>query len=240
MKKKRLDEVLIENGFVSDRDDAFVKVTEGLVFVDGQKAVSPAQPVGKTAKIEVHKGFTYVGRGAFKLEAALREFRISPLGKICVDIGSATGGFVEILLKYGAKKVYAIDTAKGKLALKLREDPRVKVFEGYDVRDIRELPQRAELVTIDVSLISLQEILSAARRFLAPDGSVIALFKPQYETRDPRILKHGVVRTAEARQKLLNDFMSWAGSDWTIVNWMESPVRGSEGNVEYLLWLRLS
>lgn len=241
MKKIRLDEILIKKGVASDRDDAFVKVTEGLVFVGGQKAVSPALPIDPSAKIEVRGGLPYVGRGAFKLEAALEEFRVSPAGKICADIGSATGGFVEILLKYGAKKVYAIDTARGKLALKLSEDPRVVVMEETDVRDLRELPERADLVTIDVSLISLRDILSHAKHFLSKGGSVVALFKPQYETRDPKILHHGIIRDKEARQKLLDDFIRWAEENgWAILNRIESPIRGNKGNVEYLLWLRLS
>lgn len=238
MKKQRLDEILIEKGIASDKEDAFVKVTEGLIFVEGQKAVSPAQPVDPCARIEVRGKLPYVGRGAFKLEAALQEFRISPAGKICADIGSATGGFVEILLKYGAKKVYAIDTARGKLDWKLREDPRVVVLEETDVRDIKELPDPIEIATIDVSLIPLQDILPHVKRLISQRGEVIALFKPQYETRDPKILRHGVIREKADREKLLEDFMRWADENgWKVLNYMESPIRGSEGNVEFLLHL---
>lgn len=241
MKKKRLDEILIEKSIASDREDAFVKVTEGLIFVDGQKAVSPAQPVDTKAKIEARGKSPYVGRGAFKLEAALQKFRISPAGKTCADIGSATGGFVEILLKYGAKKVYAIDTARGKLALKLREDPRVAVMEETDVRNIESLPEPVEIATIDVSLIPLEEILPRVRRLLSQKGEIIALFKPQYQTRDPKILKRGVVRDAAWRERLLENFLQWAEErGWKVKGTMKSPIRGSEGNVEYLLWLRLS
>jgi 23S rRNA (cytidine1920-2'-O)/16S rRNA (cytidine1409-2'-O)-methyltransferase len=237
--KKRLDEILMEKGIASDRGDAFVKVTEGLIFVNGQKAISPAQQVHPSAKIEVRGGLPYVGRGALKLEAALREFRVSPEGKICADIGSATGGFVEILLKYGAKKVYAIDTARGKLALKLREDSRVIVMEESDIRDIRELPELIDLITIDVSLISLRDILPHTKRFLSEKGAIIALFKPQYETRDSKMLRHGVIKSESARNKLLDDFMLWAKeAHWIILDILKSPIRGGKGNVEYLMHLK--
>lgn len=238
MKKQRLDENLIGKELAGDKKDAFVIITEGRVFIDGQKAISPAQLVDTGAKIEIREGLQYVGRGAYKLEAALEKFGIDVSGKICADIGSATGGFTEVLLKHGAKKVYAIDTARGKLAPKLREDPRVLVMEGIDVRDVEQLPGQVDLGTIDVSLIQLRSILSAARRFLKLDGQTIALFKPQYETRDAKILKHGVVTDIGAREKLLNDFMDWAkNSGWETLGRIESPIRGGKGNVEYLMHL---
>lgn len=238
MSKKRIDEIIVARGLAKDKNEAFILVTEGRFFVNGQKAVSPAQPVGEDAKIEVRGGHGYVGRGALKLEAALENFVVDVSGKICVDIGAATGGFTEVLFKRGAKKVYAIDTAKGKLALKLREDPRVVVMEGTDVRDLKSLPEMAEIVTIDVSLISLRNILSSAGRFLKKDGSVVALFKPQYETRNYKILRHGIVKDAGERERLLMDFMEWARANkWQILDWMTSPIRGSEGNVEYLFYL---
>lgn len=241
MKRYRLDEILIKNGLAGNKKEAFLIITEGRVLVNGQKAISPAQLVATDAKIEVREGPRYVGRGAYKLEAAIREFSIDVKDKICADIGSATGGFTEVLLKHGARRVYAIDTARGKLVPKLREDSRVVVMEGTDIRNLEKLPEAANLVTIDVSLISLRNILPAVRRFLKSDGEVIALFKPQYETRDAKILRHGVVTDTVAREKLLNDFMDWAkNSGWEILGRIESPIRGGEGNVEYLLWLRSS
>lgn len=241
MIKRRLDEFLIGRGVAKDKNEAFILVTEGKVFVSGQKAISPAQPVRFDAKIEVRAGQLYVGRGAYKLEGALRRFNIDVKDKICVDIGASTGGFTEVLLKHGAQKVYAIDTARGKLALKLREDPRVVVMEGTDVRGVGKLPQQAELVTIDVSLISLCDILPHLGRFLKKEGTLVTLFKPQYETRDPKVLKHGVVRDDHALKKLLEDFIRWSKeNNWEVKDWMESPIRGTKGNVEYLLWLRLS
>jgi len=239
MRKQRLDEILIKRGVASDRTDAWLKVMEGLILVDGARAISPAQLIDPEAKIELRDKFPYVGRGALKLEAALKRFAINVQGKICADLGSATGGFTEVLLKRGARKVYAIDTARGKLVWKLRQDPRVVVMEGQDVRDLKKLPEIIDLVTIDVSLIPLQNILQATRRLLSPKGEVIALFKPQYETRDPKVLQRGIVRTKAARQKLWNDFRRWTKKKgWKILDWMESPLRGSKGNVEYLVHLK--
>jgi len=235
----RLDTLLIEEGFVKDKNAAFVIVTEGHVLVNGQKAVSPAQLVKKDAAIELRHAMRYVGRGAEKLESALRNFKVEVAGKICADIGAATGGFTQVLIMRGASRVYAIDTARGKLALKVREDPRVVVREGADIRKIERLPEPVNLVTIDVSLLPLRAILPSVRKLMLPGAEIIALLKPQYETRDPRILRHGVVKNALAREGLRDDFIRWARMhQWEILKQMESPLRGSKGNVEYLLLLR--
>lgn len=236
---QRLDEILIASGFAADKKTAFIIVTEGRVFVDGQKTISPAQMVRRDAKVEVRQAPRYVGRGGEKLEAAIEKFGIDARGKVCADIGAATGGFTDVLLQHGAKKVYAIDTARGKLALKLRQDRRVAVMEGIDVRDIDRLVEPAELITIDVSLIPLEKILPHAARLMASDGAVAALLKPQYETRDPAVLHHGVVRDQREREKIRDRFIAWARAHgWVVEDWMESPIKGSEGNTEYLLLLR--
>src|SRR3989338_2858649 len=240
MKRKRLDDILIERSIAEDRQDAFVIVTEGRVFVEGQKAVSGSQIVGEESAIDVRPDKKYVGRGAYKLEAALTHFALDPREKICLDIGAATGGFTEVLLNHGAKKVYAVDTAKGKLALKIRDDPRVIVMEGTDIRALKKLPDRAELVTIDVSLIPLREILPHAKRFLARGGVVVALLKPQYEPRDPKPLPHGEKKNTRDRKTILDGFLRFAhDSGWDVRDYIESPIRGSEGNVEYLIFLRI-
>lgn len=239
MAKKRLDDTLISKKLASHSQEAFIATLEGRVFVNGQKMILPAQLVDPDAKIELRAGPHYVGRGALKLEAAIQKFGISVKNKICADIGAATGGFTEILLKYGAQRVYAIDTARGKIALKLREDPRVTVMEQTDVRKLKILPESINLAVVDVSLLSLRQILPAAARFLAPNGAIIALFKPQYETRDPKLLKKGVIRDADTRRKLLDEFLIWARENgWKIKSMMESPIRGTSGNTEYLLYFR--
>lgn len=237
MKKKRLDDILIERGIAEDKADAFVIVTEGRVFVDGQKAVSGAQLIGAGAQVKAREDKQFVGRGAYKLEAAMNQFKADAKEKTCLDIGAATGGFTEVLLNHGAKKVYAVDTAKGKIAYKLREHPKVVVMEETDIRGLKKLPEDVGIVTIDVSLIPLREILPEATRFLSKDGAVIALLKPQYETRDPKMLRHGVIKNARDRKKILDDFLRFArDARWEVRDWMESPIRGSEGNIEYLLY----
>lgn len=211
-------------------------VTEGRVFVNGAKAISPAQEFFSDAEIKVRGEKKYVGRGAEKLAGAFETFKISAEGKVCADIGSATGGFTQVLLQHGAKKVYAIDTACGKLASKLREDPRVTVMEGMDVRDIEKLPDHPKLIAVDVSLVSLRSILPAVLRLMDENADVISLFKPQYETRDPKMLKHGIVIDDSYRESLFRDFIAWAKmGGWNITGTMVSPIRGSEGNIEYLL-----
>ena len=240
MKKIRLDDYLIQRTDAADKRSAFIIVTEGRVLVNGQKSISPAQFVAPDDRVVVHGGDGYVGRGALKLDAALEQFKIDVSGKVCADIGAATGGFTEVLLRRGAAKAYAIDTCHGKLAPKIREDNRVVVMERVDVRDLKSLPEAVDLVTIDVSLIPLENILPAVRRLMALSGSVVALLKPQYETRDPHILHHGVVRDDTARENILKSFLEWAKENsWKVVNQMESPIRGGKGNIEYLLELCL-
>lgn len=239
MKKQRLDDYLIERSHARDKDEAFIIVTEGRVFVEGQKAVSPSQMVLPSSQIKVKELMPYVGRGAYKLEGALDAFKVDVEGLVCIDIGAATGGFTQILLQRGAKKVYAVDTAKGKLALKLRGDPRVIVMEETDIRHLKKLPKLADIATIDISLISLTDILPHARRLLKPGGLVVALFKPQYETRDPAMLRHGIVKDDASREQLLLNFTAWLREyGWKIESKIESSIRGSKGNVEYLFTLR--
>lgn len=238
MKKKRLDELLIMGGFVEDRRGAFIIVTEGRVFIDGQKAVSPAQMVNVKSSLDVRGGRKYVGRAAYKLDAAINGFHIQVAGAVCADIGAATGGFTEVLLERGAKKVYAIDTAKGKLDLKIREHPRVVVMEGTNVLFLDSLPELVDLVTIDVSLTSLRAVLPVLKKFLRAKGAVIALFKPQYEV-SKKELRHGIVKDDVARSMAFEDFLQWVAEErWSVLGTMISPIQGSEGNTEYLVHLR--
>ncbi len=240
MQKRRLDEILLETDMVLSKEEAFIVVTEGKIFVDGQKAISPGQPVNPDSKIELRRGREFVGRGALKLKGALEQFKIDVTGKVCVDIGASTGGFTQILLRAGAKKVYAIDTTRGKLDLKLRTDPRVVVMENTDVRDVQSLPDQVQCVTIDISLIPLENILSRiAGHFLQKGTEIIALFKPQYQTRDQADLKHGIIIDDTVRQRLLHDFLTWVEENgFEIIDQMKSPIQGSEGNIEYLLHLK--
>jgi len=231
----------MERGLVRDKDETFIVVTEGRVLVDGQKAISPAARVAPDATIEVRSPQLYVGRGAYKLEAALDRFGVTVAGKICADVGAAIGGFTEVLLLRGARRIYTIDTARGKLAWKLRQDPRVVVMEGKDIRAIAALPELLEIISIDVSLVSLREILPAVEKLIAPNGIVVTLLKPQYETRDQKMLYHGVVKRREDREALRDEIIAWARENgWLPEEWMESPIRGAKGNVEYLVSMKLN
>src|SRR3989338_374896 len=240
LNQKRLSGVLIEKGIVKDENEAFVIVTEGRVFVNGQKAVSPAQPVRGESHIEIRGPKEFVSRGGYKLEAAIRRFGVSAAGKVCADVGSASGGFVEVLLAHGAAKVYAIEAGRGKLDLKLREDPRVVVMEGANILAMAALPEAIGLFTIDVSLTRLELVLLNIRKALRADGAVIALFKPQYEVEDKSKLKHGILKDEIIRRELVEQFRAWLREHgWGELGFMESPIRGSEGNVEYLFLLKL-
>lgn len=240
MKRERLDDYLIRHGYASDKDEAFIVVTEGRVLINDQKAVSPAQSVDLDSRIEIREPRQFVGRGARKLEAALDAFGIIHIEDwVCADIGTATGGFTEVLLLRGAARVYAIDTARGKLALKLRQNPRVIVMEETDVRDLDHLSELIDLVTIDVSLVRLRSILPTAAKFLAPRGFAVVLFKPQYETRDAALLRRGVIRNTDDAKHLLEEFIKWAEENgWKVEKWIESPIKGNKGNTEYLLHLK--
>lgn len=238
MKRERLEQVLMQRGDARDKPDAFVIVTEGRVFVNGQKAVSPAQMVGSRDRVEVRAGREFVGRGAYKLEGALSYFGISVEGKTAADIGAATGGFTEVLLKRGAKKVYAIDTARGKLDTKLREDELVVVMEGANVLST-EKPEVMDIIVIDVSLTSIRIVLPVIRSWLAPQGIVVALFKPQYEA-NAKDLRHGIIEDEAVRENLVRDFRVWLEvHGFKEKGMMQSPIRGSEGNIEYLFLITL-
>lgn len=233
----RLDQYLLDRGLISGLDEAFVVVTEGRVFVNGQKAVSPAQPVRPEDAVEMRGQREFVGRGAYKLAGALDAFGIEVTGFACADIGAATGGFTEVLLRRGARKVYAIDTARGKLDPKLRNDSRVIVMEGTNALALSSLPEPVNLISIDVSLTSLRVVLPGVRSWLAEKGGVVVLLKPQYEA-DPKDLRHGIVRDDVVRAKIVADFRVWLGRNgWRERGMMESPIRGNEGNVEYLFHL---
>lgn len=214
-------------------------VTEGRVFVNGQKAISPAQLVSADDAIEVRPEREYVGRGAYKLDAALEAFGVQVSGKVCADVGASIGGFTEVLLKRGAKKVYAIDVGRGKLDVKLRDDPRVVVMEGVNALSLPLLPEAVGIIAVDVSFTSLARLLPNIRPWLSEEGSVVALFKPQYEA-DASLLRHGIVEDEKVRQNLLSSFRDWLREEgWRERSMIVSPIRGAEGNVEYLFFLEV-
>lgn len=214
----------------------------GLVYVAGQKAAKAGQQVPQDAEIEVRGGEKYVGRGGLKLEGALDFFRVDPTGRVAVDVGASTGGFTDCLLQRGALRVHALDVGHGQLDWSLRNDPRVKVYEGFNARNLKaeDLGELVDLAVADVSFISLTLILPALFALLAPPGDMIVLIKPQFELSAAKVGRGGVVRESQYHDEAvarIRDFVAEHGKCWHGVT--TSPIKGREGNVEFLAHLSL-
>lgn len=242
MKKQRLDQLVYDLGMTESRERAKTTIMSGIVYVNGQKVDKPGTQVEPSANIEV-RGNTlpYVSRGGFKLEKALRVFPVEPDGKTCIDCGASTGGFTDVLLQNGAKRVYAVDVGYGQLAWSLRNDERVVNLERTNVRYIsqEEIPEPLDLAVMDVSFISVKLILPAVSRLLRDDADYICLIKPQFEAGKENVGKKGVVRDPFVHLSVLRDFMEFIETtDFTLMDMDYSPIKGPEGNIEYLVWLK--
>ncbi len=241
--KKRLDVLLVEQGYADTRTKAQAIIMSGQVYVNGQKSDKPGTAFEETAQIEV-RGVTcpYVSRGGLKLEKALRDFGVDPTGFVCSDSGASTGGFTDCLLQQGAKKVFAIDVGYGQLDWKIRSDPRVVVMERTNVRYVtkEQLGEPLDLSVIDVSFISLRIVLPVIKSFLKPTGQVLCLIKPQFEAGKDKVGKKGVVREPETHKEVLDNFVALAKEQaFKILGLTFSPVKGPEGNIEFLAHLTL-
>jgi 23S rRNA (cytidine1920-2'-O)/16S rRNA (cytidine1409-2'-O)-methyltransferase len=238
--KTRIDQLLVVRGLCASREQAQRAIMAGRVTVGGHKAEKPGLRVSWDAHVEVQGIERYVGRGGFKLEAALKYFRISVEGKICLDVGSSTGGFTDCLLQHGAARVYAIDVGRGQIDWKLRNDPRVVVREGVNARYLTaaDIGERVDICVADVSFISLTLILPAAFALLPSAADMIVLIKPQFELSPGNVGRGGVVRDpalhAQAVEKIQR-FVEAQGRRWLGV--MESPLKGREGNIEFLAYI---
>ena len=241
--KKRLDVLLTEQGHADTRTKAQAIIMSGLVYVNGQRADKPGVSYEETVNIEVRTGgCPYVSRGGLKLEKALRDFGVKPEGYVCSDSGASTGGFTDCLLQQGAKKVFAIDVGYGQLDWKIRSDPRVVVMERTNVRYVtpEQLGEPLDLSVVDVSFISLKIVLPVIKTFLKPEGQVLCLIKPQFEAGKEKVGKKGVVRDPKTHVEVLDDFVALADSlGFTILGLTFSPVKGPEGNIEFLGHLTL-
>lgn len=242
--KKRLDVLLTEQGYADTRSKAQAIIMSGMVYVDGQKADKPGISYEETVLIEV-RGETcpYVSRGGLKLEKALRDFGVKPEGYVCSDSGASTGGFTDCLLQQGAKKVFAIDVGYGQLDWKIRSDPRVVVMERTNIRYVtpEQIGEPLDLSVVDVSFISLKIVLPAIKELLKPEqGQVLCLIKPQFEAGKEKVGKKGVVRDPETHKEVLDDFLQLAQQlNFTVLGLTFSPVKGPEGNIEFLGHLTL-
>lgn len=238
MAKKRLDVVLVEQGFAESRQKAQATIMSGLVYVNGQKIEKSGHPTDDTASIEVRgKTLKYVSRGGLKLEKAMSVFPIELNGKIAADIGASTGGFTDCMLQNGAEKVYAVDVGYGQLAWSLRSDPRVICLERTNARYLtkEQIPDPLDFASIDVSFISLKLILPALRPLLADGGQIACLVKPQFEAGKDKVGKKGVVRDPDVHLEVLEHFLEHAAqADFYVAGLTYSPIRGPEGNIEYL------
>lgn len=242
--KKRLDVLLVDHGLAETRTKAQAIIMSGSVYVCGQKADKPGMSFEETVEIEVRNGSCpYVSRGGLKLEKALRDFGVDPTGYVCSDSGASTGGFTDCLLQQGAKKVFAIDVGYGQLDWKIRSDPRVVVMERTNVRYVtpEQLGEPLDLSVIDVSFISLKIVLPVIKTFLKPTGQVLCLIKPQFEAGRDKIGKKDVVRDPETHKEVLDSFVALTQElDFSIHGLTFSPVKGPEGNIEFLAHLSLA
>ena len=238
MEKKRLDELVFHHGLAESREQARKLIMAGEVRVNGQVMSKPGALVDASSLLEVMTPPPYVSRGGLKLESALGVFQVNVDGMTAADVGASTGGFTDCLLQHGAAKVYALDVGRGQLAWKLRQDPKVVSREQVNVRYLEQLEELVHLVVIDVSFISLRLILPVVRRWLLPEGQVIALVKPQFEAGREQVGKGGVVRDKAVHHQVLVDFLGWAGSTgWTVRGLANSPILGQSGNREFFAWL---
>ena len=246
MKRERIDKLLVERGLAESRTKAQAMVMAGVVLVDEQRVEKPSQQIDPNSTIRIKGGddptSRYVGRGGLKLEAALREFQIDVTAFTCLDVGASTGGFTDCLLQHGAKRVVAVDVGHNQIDWRLRNDPRVEVREGINARYLKpvDFEGKFELAVMDVSFISATKVVPAIVPLLADGGAIITLIKPQFEVGKGEVGGGGVVRDAAKRARVVeevNDAARALGLE--VVNVIESPIAGAEGNIEFLALYRV-
>ena len=242
--KERLDILLVKRNLAESREKAKAVIMSGCVYVDGQKEDKAGSTFPEEAAIEV-RGHTlpYVSRGGLKLEKALANFDVDVKGKVCTDVGSSTGGFTDCMLQNGAVKVFAIDVGRGQLDWKLRNDPRVVCMEKTNIRYVtpEDIGEPVDFSSIDVSFISLTKVLVPIRDYMKEDGEIVALIKPQFEAGREKVGKKGVVREKSTHREVIRKVMDYAMSiGFDLCDLDFSPIRGPEGNIEYLIHLKKS
>ena len=236
--RSRLDVALVARGLAESREKAQALIVAGLVTIDGKPAQKSAELVGPGAALTVERSDGFASRGGEKLEHALATFQIRVDGLVCLDAGASTGGFTDVLLRRGARRVYAVDVGHGQLDWRLRGDPRVAVMERTNIRTLASLPEPIDLAVADLSFISLRLALPPVARLARPGAPIVVLVKPQFEAGKDQVPRGGVVRDPAVHRRVLLDL--WA---WTLANGLAprgltpSPIRGPAGNVEFLLWL---
>ena len=240
--KERLDVLLVKRNLAESREKAKAIIMSGNVFVEGQREDKAGSTFSDEVQIEI-KGHTlpYVSRGGLKLEKAMNNFELDLKDKVCTDVGSSTGGFTDCMLQNGARKVFAIDVGRGQLAWKLRQDERVVSMEKTNIRYVtpEDLGEPIDFSSIDVSFISLTKVLLPIRNYLKPDGEIVALIKPQFEAGREKVGKKGVVREKSTHHEVIEQVISYAVSiGFQVLELEYSPIKGPEGNIEYLVHLK--
>ncbi len=242
MSKKRLDVMLVERGLAESREKAKAIIMSGIVYVDGEKEDKAGSNFPETAKIEVRgKTLKYVSRGGLKLEKAMEVFPIELDGKVCMDVGSSTGGFTDCMLQNGAVKVYSVDVGYGQLAWKLRQDERVVVMEKTNIRYVKpeDIEELVDFASVDVSFISLSKVLPPLRDLLKDEAEVVCLIKPQFEAGREKVGKKGVVRDKAVHVEVIENVLGYAEeAGFNVLGLDFSPVKGPEGNIEYLMHIK--
>ncbi len=242
MKKVRLDQLVFEKGFTESRERARTTIMSGHVYVNGQRADKPGMSVMPDVNLEVRGvALPFVSRGGLKLDKALKVFSVDPSGKVCLDCGASTGGFTDVLLQNGASKVYAVDVGYGQLAWKLRTDERVVNLERTNVRYLTEeqIPELIDLAVMDVSFISVRLVIPSVQRLLKDHADFICLIKPQFEAGREDVGKKGVVRDSAIHEQVLRSILEYVPSAGLSVAGLDySPIKGPEGNIEYICHLR--
>lgn len=240
--KERLDVLLVNGGFAPSREKAKAIIMSGCVYVNGQKEDKAGSTFDEKAQIEVRGTvLKYVSRGGLKLEKAMENFDITLQDKVCMDVGASTGGFTDCMLQNGAVKVYSIDVGHGQLAWKLRQDERVVCMERTNIRYVvpEDMNEAAAFASIDVSFISLTKVLPAVKALLTENGQIVCLIKPQFEAGREQVGKKGVVRDKKVHEDVIRTVCEFAASiGFELLNLEFSPIKGPEGNIEYLLHLQ--
>lgn len=241
MKKIRLDQLIFDKGLAESRERAKAYIMAGHIYVNGQKETKPGTSVAEDAALEIRgETLPYVSRGGWKLEKALRVFPLDVKDAVCIDCGASTGGFTDVLLKNGAAKVYSVDVGYGQLAWSLRTDPRVVCMERTNIRYVthEQIPEEMDIAVADLSFISLRLVLPAICSLLKPGAPMACLVKPQFEAGKEKVGKKGVVRDPAVHAEVLREFLRYAPECGFGVKGLDfSPIRGPEGNIEYLAWL---
>lgn len=240
--KERLDVLLVNRGLAPSREKAKTMIMEGNVFVNNNREDKAGSTFPDDCNIEIHgKTLQYVSRGGLKLEKAMKHFDISLDGKVCMDIGASTGGFTDCMLQNGAVKVYSVDVGYGQFAWKLRQDERVVCMEKTNIRYVTpdDIDDELDFASVDVSFISLTKVLIPARALLKDNAEMVCLIKPQFEAGKDKVGKKGVVRDKNVHQEVIQKIVDFATENgFSVLNLEYSPIKGPEGNIEYLVHIR--